>query len=243
MGDAEFSEWLDLHARPVAASPTGASEEGAALGCAGLLKAKVSSPRFDLRRVIGHKSFVGLLIESEVSVGSEGVFDDMDDPVQHFVEAKQFEEQLRLVAGLCLGKSKVNPYAELAHELTTFSEADRRFRPSPNVSFTPKTCFVITEAGVEFLHGIQEEASLPVSTIPMPKLAVVADPVPHWDRRMRTLYLGDCIVKRYRQPARNQETVLLAFEEEAWRTLSTTPSRPSITSRLPKCGSGTPSAA
>src|SRR5271166_4077393 len=76
-----------------------------------------SSPKFDLRRVIRHKSFVGLMIQSEIPFGSEGMFDDLDDPVQHFVEAKQFEEQLGLVAGLCLGKSKMNPYPNVSqHE-------------------------------------------------------------------------------------------------------------------------------
>ena len=48
------------------------------------------------------------MIESEIPFGAEGVLDDLDDPVQHFVEAKQFEEQLWLVAVLCLGKSKMN---------------------------------------------------------------------------------------------------------------------------------------
>src|SRR5271155_5572536 len=57
------------------------------------------------------------MIESEASVGAEGMFDDLDDPVQHFVEAKQFEEQLRLVAVLCLGESKMNPYPNISqHE-------------------------------------------------------------------------------------------------------------------------------
>ncbi len=143
----------------------------------------------------------------------------------------QFAEPLHNLAAMGVTESSlrwlvVKGYAEHAHELTTFSEANRRFRPSPNVSFTPKTCFVITKAGVEFLRGNQEEASQPASTIPMPMLAVVAAPVPHWDKRMRTLYLGDQIVKRYRVLAGNQEKVLSAFEEERWAHVIDSPLLP-----------------
>ena len=145
----------------------------------------------------------------------------------------QFAEPLRNLAAMGVQEPAlrwlvVKGYAKHAHELTTFSEADRRFRPSPNVSFDPKTCFVITEAGAELMRGKQEEASLPASTIRMPKLAVVAAPVPHWDQRMRTLYFGDQIVKQYRVLAKNQETVLSAFEEEAWAHVIDSPLPPQV---------------
>ena len=145
----------------------------------------------------------------------------------------QFAEPLRNLAAMGVQEPAlrwlvVKGYAEHAHELTTFSEADRRFRPSPNVSFTPKTCFVITEAGVEFMRGEQEVASLPAFTIPMRRLAVVAAPMPHWDQRMRTLYLGDQIVKRYRVLAGNQERVLAAFEEEGWAHVIDSPLPPQV---------------
>jgi hypothetical protein len=131
----------------------------------------------------------------------------------------QFAEPLRNLVAMGVPEPAlrwlvVKGYAEHAHELTTFSEADRRFRPSPNVSFGPKTRFVITEAGAEFMRDNQEEAS--ASIVPFRTQAAVVAPMPYWDARMRTLYFGDQIVKRYRQPAANQEKVLLAFEEGAW---------------------------
>jgi len=40
--------------------------------------------------------------------------------------------------------------------------------------------------------------------------------VPHWDAETRTLSVGRRMVKRYRVPSKNQETVLAAFQEEGW---------------------------
>jgi hypothetical protein len=136
------------------------------------------------------------------------------------IDLWQFAEPLRNLAEMGVPEHAlrwlvVKGYAEHAHELTTFLEADRRFRPCPNVSFGPKTCFVITEAGAEFIRDNQK-SSPSASAIPFPTLAAVAVPVPHWDKEMRTLYFGDRIVKRYRVLAANQEAVLAAFEEEGW---------------------------
>ena len=133
----------------------------------------------------------------------------------------QFAEPLRNFAAMGVQEPAlrwlvVKGYAEHAHELTTFSEADRRFRPSPNLSFTPKTCFVITEAGAEVLQGKPEEALLTAPILTFPTLAAVVAPMPRWDARMRTLYLGDQTVKRFKVLAKNQEMVLSAFEQEGW---------------------------
>jgi hypothetical protein len=40
--------------------------------------------------------------------------------------------------------------------------------------------------------------------------------IPRWDSIRRELYVGGLIVKRFRVPARNQETILSVFEEEGW---------------------------
>lgn len=133
----------------------------------------------------------------------------------------QFAEPLRNLAAMGVQEPAlrwlvVKGYAEHAHELTTFSEADRRFRPSSNVSFGPKTCFVITEAGAEFMQDQQEEASLAAPILRFPTQTAATAPMPRWDRQTRTLYFGDQIVKRFREPAANQEAVLSTFEEQDW---------------------------
>ncbi len=151
----------------------------------------------------------------------------------------QFAEPLRNLAAMgapehALRWLVVKGYAEHAHELTTFSEADRHFRPSPNLSFTPKTCFVITKAGAEFMRGKQEEASLTAPTIPFPTQTAVAAPMPRWDKATRTLYFGDQIVKRFREPAANQEAVLSAFEEQGWTQIIDDPLPPVATESSPE---------
>ena len=45
---------------------------------------------------------------------------------------------------------------------------------------------------------------------------------------MRTLYLGDRVVKRYRVLAENQEKVLSAFEEEGWPQVIDNPLPPDV---------------
>jgi hypothetical protein len=39
---------------------------------------------------------------------------------------------------------------------------------------------------------------------------------PHFDRDLRILWLDGAVVKRFREPAQNQELVLAAFEEDGW---------------------------
>jgi hypothetical protein len=39
---------------------------------------------------------------------------------------------------------------------------------------------------------------------------------PTWDADLRELRVGELVVKRFRQPARNQVTVLASFEELRW---------------------------
>src|SRR3569623_1183241 len=41
-------------------------------------------------------------------------------------------------------------------------------------------------------------------------------PVPVWDASSRTLLFKDMIIKRFQQPAENQEALLSAFQEEKW---------------------------
>src|SRR5262249_7988413 len=46
--------------------------------------------------------------------------------------------------------------------------------------------------------------------------SAAGQPVPRWNEARRELWVGDQLVKRYRQPAPDQERILTAFEEEGW---------------------------
>jgi len=55
-----------------------------------------------------------------------------------------------------------------------------------------------------------------------PSSSTIATPpeplVPKWDRDRQELRWGPIVIKRFRVPAANQETVLAVFEEESWPT-------------------------
>lgn len=87
-----------------------------------------------------------------------------------------------------------------------------RLAPLPSVSF------VITDQGAAYAARTLVGAS-----------AGGADPGgdrPVWDASRRELRLGRRIVKQFRVPARNQETVLACFEEEGWPPLIDDPLPP-----------------
>jgi len=70
-------------------------------------------------------------------------------------------------------------------------------------SKTPTTCDLTTEAAV-----------FPEKRVEAEKTA--RDLKPRWDVIRRELSLAGSIIKRFRVPARNQETILCVFEEEGW---------------------------
>jgi len=52
--------------------------------------------------------------------------------------------------------------------------------------------------------------------VPRRMIAVVQRPKPTWDCHLRELRVGKRVIKRFRQPARNQVTVLASFHELGW---------------------------
>jgi hypothetical protein len=78
---------------------------------------------------------------------------------------------------------------------------------------------VVAAAGA-LLRGTDETATvLRLHSIGTDATTQPADddrPAPHWDLRTRTLFVGRRVVKQFRVPSRNQETVLNAFQEEGW---------------------------
>lgn len=117
-------------------------------------------------------------------------------------------------------------YVEHAQETTRRADDGRTYRPAGKLTFTRRSCFVLTQAGLLLPHmhikitgangqvGVQPAESL--SSARHNGKSRLAPLLPHWDRDRRELWLGAKLVKQFRLPSRNQETILAAFEEEGW---------------------------
>ena len=118
---------------------------------------------------------------------------------------------------------------DYAVEVTLPGESRRSFRRSTHLVHSEALCFVLSAAGAEFGNKV---ASMAVESEPPPQATAEAtDPTagphdvltgfhratcPRWDRDRRELRVGAVLVKRFKAPAANQETILAAFQEEGW---------------------------
>ena len=97
-------------------------------------------------------------------------------------------------------------FAEHRLETTRPRQRRRCFRATDSLRFNGASCFVITPAG----------AALARNGALTTRADRACDHVPHFDPTSRTLFVGPTVVKTYKVPARNQELILQAFEEEHW---------------------------
>jgi hypothetical protein len=112
-------------------------------------------------------------------------------------------------------------YVEHAVEISGPSDHTRQFRRTPLLNFDDATCLILTPAGVVAAQEACERESITApSKVPAVGLsvepAVRMPQVPTWDDQRRQLRIGSKIVKEFKLPSPNQETVLMAFEEEGW---------------------------
>ncbi len=87
-------------------------------------------------------------------------------------------------------------------------------RPEERSKIDLGSCFIIGQGGIDALRdGSDAGASLQADS----RIAHVPTAIkPSWDGERHELSFVGQIVKRFRWPASNQETILMAFEEEAW---------------------------
>ncbi len=103
-----------------------------------------------------------------------------------------------------------NGLVEHGREITKLGEEHREFQRAVGLHFSKKTCFVLTNAGTLCVKEcLTQSASSKLN-------ATVQPTTPIWDRDLQELRLGNQIVKRFKVPAPNQETVLAVFQEENW---------------------------
>jgi hypothetical protein len=110
-------------------------------------------------------------------------------------------------------------YAEHAREVGDRGADERCFERLGLLTITGRTCVVLTPAGVELARRLVGGARGSRHAEAVPRSAARAGRVPilpAWDEGCRELWLGAALVKRFRQPAGSQETILAAFEEDGW---------------------------
>jgi hypothetical protein len=108
-------------------------------------------------------------------------------------------------------------------EVTRASDRTRRFRKINSLVLPDGSCFVLTPAGRELIYRL---GSAPNEVAPgeIAERAAerrsddrrAAPPSPHWDAMLHELTIGSTLVKRFRCPAKAQERILLAFQEDGW---------------------------
>lgn len=123
-------------------------------------------------------------------------------------------------------------FADYAEETTADGNARRVFRRNGS-KLNHRSCLILTPSGAALAQQVfQETARSPRATLPGAPVArgifglansrwtvfekKTTASKPRWDAIRRELSLAGLIVKRFRVPARNQETILSVFEEEDW---------------------------
>jgi len=124
---------------------------------------------------------------------------------------------LRLTYLFDLGVDKSDLRWLVLHGYVTFRDRVRRFQPSTNLAASGDPRFMLTEAGALVAGLSAEGADSPLGrSTNAPEIVPIGSGLPRWDCKLRQLWFGGCVVKRFRLPASNQEAVLSVFEAEGW---------------------------
>ncbi len=122
-------------------------------------------------------------------------------------------------------------YVDHAREVTVPGDDGREFRSTGNLTFTRRTCFVLTDAGAAHARFLSGAASAEIRAnepqtfsggnghgiyASVGSRQAAPSPAIHWDPQARRLRVNGIIVKRFKWPAMNQELILTAFQEEGW---------------------------
>jgi hypothetical protein len=113
-------------------------------------------------------------------------------------------------------------YLSQGLDVSTSTSRTRELQFAEVQSFTKRTCFVLTEHGVD--AGAKALGDLPVSCpncrvrTSAPRFASAATDalLPVWNAERRVLAIGGRIVKQFKRRAMNQELILASFQEEGW---------------------------
>jgi hypothetical protein len=121
-------------------------------------------------------------------------------------------------------------YVEHALEETQRGDARRLFCATANLALTKRSCFVLTQAGIDLASPEIGPARLASPTereeTPARSLPAIRAEVPQWDAEQHTLNWRGRAVKHFRREAPFQEAILAAFQANGWA--------PCVTVSLPR---------
>ena len=110
-------------------------------------------------------------------------------------------------------------YVVQAAEVTGPADDMRCFRPVGRLAITEESCFILTVGGVALANTLEGR---PGTSNEHPRTAdsctaeCPPKAIPLWNKDRRILHYNSLVVKHFKVPAPNQETILATFEEENW---------------------------
>ncbi|HEX3868966.1 MAG TPA: hypothetical protein VHV77_00885 [Pirellulales bacterium] len=109
-------------------------------------------------------------------------------------------------------------WAHLVQELEPQNGELRRFRHDVGLLIDRRTCLVLTPEGELAVRGLGTEKHeiLRVEKVEVVHSQPIIRTVPLWDRDRHELRLGTQLIKQFKLPSPNQETILSVFHEENW---------------------------
>jgi hypothetical protein len=111
-----------------------------------------------------------------------------------------------------------NGWAHLAVELKPRPGEMRRFRHEMGLTIHRRTCVVLTRDGMRVARQLAASfhKDLRIDGIDSASSEAICQVAPKWDRDRHELRFGDLLIKQFKLPSPNQETILVVFEEENW---------------------------
>ncbi|MBX3439127.1 MAG: hypothetical protein KF861_16680 [Planctomycetaceae bacterium] len=106
-------------------------------------------------------------------------------------------------------------FLEHAREIPTDDIERRQFSATESLSFYNDSCFQLTEMGLHLASQLLDNA-LEKSEGGTFGAGVGQDLKPRWDGERHQFFVRDQLVKEFKVPSPNQETILAAFQEENW---------------------------
>ncbi len=101
-------------------------------------------------------------------------------------------------------------------ECTRPGAKNRAFRPPQGLRLGSGSCFALASRSLALAQSIRAQTNRDLNQDNHSHGGGQPISVPNWDGMRRELRFGELLVKRFRQPAKNQETILAAFQEEGW---------------------------